>query len=522
MKNDTKSPPRPASRPATSRPSSRKPVSAAAGQERKTDINPFMKDKRRAGGDEAPVSMDKRRAGSGAAGVPGKASAPASAFKGKRSPASGSAAVSGKTSVPAMKGERRSAPGKVPARSAPERKSFNPNFTPDNKPTWDAPAGKKSYGKKGYEKKSYAAGERKSAGFDKPAKKGFGKKESFSADRKGGFVKKEGFGKKDTFGKKEAYGKPAGKGFGKDFEKKETFGKPHKDGFAFKRAGAAGAEKAKRTERAARPAGAARPPAGATRPPRAAVESVRPAGATKVATDKAVRLNRFIAVSGVCSRREADHYILAGVVTVNGQVVMELGTKVSSGDDVRFNDQPITGEQKVYILMNKPKGFVTTVEDPHADRTVIDIVKGKCDQRVYPVGRLDRNSMGVLLITNDGDLTRRLTHPSFDRKKVYQITLDKSLTKADLERMLAGVELEDGFIKVDDASWLDAGKKEIGVEVHSGRNRVIRRIFEHLGYRVTKLDRVYFAGLTKEGLRRGAWRFLTPAEVATLKSGKYE
>jgi 23S rRNA pseudouridine2605 synthase len=241
----------------------------------------------------------------------------------------------------------------------------------------------------------------------------------------------------------------------------------------------------------------------------------KPAAAT-------VRLNKFVAASGVCSRREADEFIVAGVVTVNGVVVTELGSRVAPGDVVRFNDEPLSGERKVYILMNKPKGFVTTVEDPHADRTVVDIVRGKCPERVYPVGRLDKNSVGVLLLTNDGELTRQLTHPSYNKKKIYQATLDHPLTRADMDSIAAGVELEDGPIVVDAVSWVDSGRREVGVEIHSGRNRIVRRIFEHFGYKIVKLDRVYFAGLTKEGLRRGQWKFLTPQEIAMLKSGRYE
>ncbi len=238
--------------------------------------------------------------------------------------------------------------------------------------------------------------------------------------------------------------------------------------------------------------------------------------------DGLMRLNRFVAMSGVCSRREADEFIEAGLVTVNGQIVTELGTKIEPTDEVRFNDELLKGEKKVYILMNKPKGYVTTLEDPHADKTVIDLIQGGCEERVYPVGRLDKNSLGVLLITNDGDLTRKLTHPSNNKKKVYQVSLDKPLTKTDMQSILDGLTLEDGEIAADDISYVKDNKKEIGIEIHSGRNRIVRRIFESLGYTVTKLDRVYFAGLTKKSLKRGAWRFLTPIEVSRLQSGEYE
>ncbi len=235
-----------------------------------------------------------------------------------------------------------------------------------------------------------------------------------------------------------------------------------------------------------------------------------------------IRLNRYIAQSGLCSRREADELIADGKVTVNGVVVTEMGTKVQPTDEVCVNESRVVSEKKVYILMNKPKGYVTTVEDEHAAKTVMDIVKGACAERIYPVGRLDKNSLGVLLMTNDGDLTKTLTHPSYEKRKVYQVTLDKPLTKADMEQIVEGITLEDGFIQADEVSYVNESKKEVGIEIHSGRNRIVRRIFEHQGYTVTKLDRVLFAGLTKKNLKRGQWRFLTPQEVAMLKSGLYE
>lgn len=235
-----------------------------------------------------------------------------------------------------------------------------------------------------------------------------------------------------------------------------------------------------------------------------------------------IRLNRYIAQSGLCSRREADALIADGKVTVNGVVVTEMGTKVQPTDEVCVNESRVVSEKKVYILLNKPKGFVTTVEDEHAAKTVMDIVKGACSERIYPVGRLDKNSLGVLLLTNDGDLTKTLTHPSYEKRKVYQVTLDKPLTKADMEQIVEGITLEDGFIQADEVSYVNESKREVGIEIHSGRNRIVRRIFEHQGYTVTKLDRVLFAGLTKKNLKRGQWRFLTPQEVAMLKSGLYE
>ena len=235
-----------------------------------------------------------------------------------------------------------------------------------------------------------------------------------------------------------------------------------------------------------------------------------------------IRLNRFLAQSGFCSRREADDFITAGLVTVNGEIVTELGTKVKPTDEVKFNDERIQGEKKVYLVLNKPKGYVTSLEDPHAEKVVMDLVKNACTERIYPVGRLDKNSLGLLLFTNDGDLTKTLTHPSYRKKKIYQVSLDKPLTRADMDRLAEGITLEDGEIFADEISYLKDNKQEVGVEIHSGRNRIVRRMFEFLGYTVTKLDRVYYAGLTKKNLKRGAWRFLTKEEVQRLKSGLYE
>ena len=235
-----------------------------------------------------------------------------------------------------------------------------------------------------------------------------------------------------------------------------------------------------------------------------------------------IRLNRFISQSGVCSRREADDFILAGVVTVNGQVVTELGTKILPTDEVRFHDEKLQGEKNVYLVLNKPKGYVTSLDDPHAEKTVMDLVKNACTERVYPVGRLDKNSLGLLLITNDGDITRQLTHPSYRKKKIYQVTLDKPLTRADMDSITEGITLEDGDIFADEVAYASEDKRTVGVEIHSGRNRIVRRMFEHLGYTVQKLDRVYYAGLTKKNLKRGEWRFLTRDEVMRLKTGQYE
>ena len=236
-----------------------------------------------------------------------------------------------------------------------------------------------------------------------------------------------------------------------------------------------------------------------------------------------IRLNKFLANAGVCSRREADEFITAGVVSVNGEVVTELGTKIKRGDEVKFHDQTVSIERKIYVLLNKPKDTVTTSDDPQARRTVMDLVKGACDERIYPVGRLDRNTTGVLLLTNDGDLASKLTHPKYLKKKIYHVHLDKNLTKADMEQIAAGIQLDDGEIQADAISYTDDFKKdEVGIEIHSGKNRIVRRIFESLGYKVMKLDRVYFAGLTKKGLRRGEWRYLTEQEVNFLRMGSFE
>ena len=235
-----------------------------------------------------------------------------------------------------------------------------------------------------------------------------------------------------------------------------------------------------------------------------------------------IRLNKFIANSGICSRREADQYIQAGVVTVNGEVVTELGSKVNVlNDDIRFNGERIRGEEKVYIVMNKPKGFVTTASDPHAEKTVMDLLKN-CSARVFPVGRLDKNTTGVLMFTNDGEIAERLTHPSYDKKKIYQVILEKPHAQEDYDKILEGISLSDGDIKADELEYIDAeDHRKLGIEIHSGKNRIVRRIFESLGYEVKALDRVYFAGLTKKGLKKGEWRYLSEGEANVLKMGAY-
>lgn len=239
--------------------------------------------------------------------------------------------------------------------------------------------------------------------------------------------------------------------------------------------------------------------------------------------DEPIRLNKFLANAGICSRREADEFITAGVVSVNGVVVTELGTKVKRSAEIKFHDQPVNIERKVYVLLNKPKDCVTTSDDPQERKTVMDFVKGACKERIYPVGRLDRNTTGVLLLTNDGDLASKLTHPKFLKKKIYHVYCDKNVTKADLDQIVQGITLDDGEIHADAVSYAsDTDKSQVGIEIHSGKNRIVRRIFESLGYRVIKLDRVYFAGLTKKGLRRGDWRYLTEMEVNMLRMGSFE
>lgn len=236
-----------------------------------------------------------------------------------------------------------------------------------------------------------------------------------------------------------------------------------------------------------------------------------------------IRLNKFLANAGVCSRREADDFIQAGVVTVNGEVVTELGTKVLRTDIVKFHEEPVSLEKKVYVLLNKPKDYVTTSDDPQQRKTVMDLVKDACPERIYPVGRLDRNTTGVLLLTNDGDLASKLTHPKFLKKKIYHVYLDRNVTARDLQQIAEGVTLDDGEIKADEVQYADpVDKKQVGIEIHSGKNRIVRRIFESLGYKVLKLDRVQFAGLTKKNLRRGDWRYLTEEEVGRLRMGAYE
>nr|HPL06938.1 pseudouridine synthase [Bacteroidales bacterium] len=238
--------------------------------------------------------------------------------------------------------------------------------------------------------------------------------------------------------------------------------------------------------------------------------------------DTPIRLNKFLSNAGICSRREADEFIQAGVVKVNGEVVSELGVKIKPTDEVLFHDQPVSIEHKVYVLLNKPKDCVTTSDDPEERLTVMDLVKNACRERIYPVGRLDRNTTGVLLLTNDGDLASKLSHPKYEKRKIYQATLDRDLTEEDMKKVAEGIVLDGEKIAVDEISFVSPEQRNvIGIEIHSGQNRVVRRIFEQVGYKVYKLDRVYFAGLTKKNLPRGRWRYLSDREVSLLKMGAF-
>ena len=317
---------------------------------------------------------------------------------------------------------------------------------------------------------------------DRPRKSG-------SGYGKPGYGSKPGFGGKPGFSGKSGYGsKPGAKG--KDFGK---------------RSGASAGMSAM-----------------LSRKPQVSGSAWSDDDTVKAPIKEVVRLNKYIANSGVCSRREADTLIQSGVVTVNGVVVTELGTKVNVlTDDVRFNGERLKGEDKVYIIMNKPKGYVTTASDPHAEKTVMELLKG-CPSRVFPVGRLDKSTTGVLMFTNDGEMAERLTHPSYNKKKIYQVILDHPLAEEDREKVLAGIELTDGVTAADELEYIDQrDHRQLGIEIHSGKNRIVRRLFESLGYEVKALDRVYFAGLTKKGLKKGDWRYLTEGEVNVLKMGAY-
>ena len=408
--------------------------------------------------------------------------------------------------------QRDAADSEQPSSEGPRgRASYNPHFTADNRPAFDKPrrqfGDKPAYGeRKSGDKPRYEHRDgdkpRRQYG-DKPAygERKFGDKPRYDGDRHRSDEERP----RRSYGDKPAYGE-------KKFGPKKFGDKPYGEKkFGEKKFGDKKFGDRKFVDKPFKPA--------------YKKHDDKPASYPKFNPEKQtgeMRLNRFIAQSGICSRREADDFITAGVVSVNGKIVTELGTKVLPTDEVRFNDEPVQGEKKVYLVLNKPKGYVTSLDDPHAGKTVMELVSGACTERIYPVGRLDKNSLGLLLFTNDGDLTKQLTHPSYKKKKIYQVTLDKPLTRADMDRIAEGVTLEDGEIFADEISYVKENKQEIGIEIHSGRNRIVRRIFEFLGYTVTKLDRVYYAGLTKKNLKRGAWRFLTREEVERLKSGQYE
>ena len=413
--------------------------------------------------------------------------------------------------------QRDAADSEQPSSEGPRgRASYNPHFTADNRPAFDKP--RRQFGDKP------AYGERKSGDKpryehrdgDKPSRQ-YGDKPAYGEHKYGDkprYEHRDGDKPRRQYGDKPAYGE-------RKFGDKPRY--EHRDGDKPRRQygdkPAYGERKFGDKKYGDRKFG--------DKPykPGPRKHDDKPASYPKFTPEKQVgemRLNRFLAQSGLCSRREADDFITAGLVTVNGQIVTQLGTKVLPTDEVKFNDSRVQGEKKVYLVLNKPKGYVTSLDDPHAGKTVMDLVEGACTERIYPVGRLDKNSLGLLLFTNDGDLTKQLTHPSYLKKKIYQVTLDKPLARADMDRIAEGITLEDGEIFADEISYVKENKQEIGIEIHSGRNRIVRRIFEFLGYTVTKLDRVYYAGLTKKNLKRGAWRFLSREEVERLKSGQYE
>ncbi|MDR2891156.1 MAG: pseudouridine synthase [Alistipes sp.] len=395
------------------------------------------------------------------------------------------------------------------------RRSYNPNFSADNKfiggpgqssgerperdfNRWDANPGgeRKSYGERQAEgRPSY--GDRPSYGERRPytprpagERTPYGEKRPYTPRPAGD---RPAYGERKQYGDRPAYGDKKPYGAGKPYGAKKPFGKK-----PFVKPGEGGLNPGVKPE-------------------------FYPSYASTTDAEKEFRLNRYIAMCGKCSRREADEYIVKGEVTVNGEPEVRLGVKIKPGDEIRLRGELLSNERKVYIIMNKPKGFVTSVDDPHAEKTVMDIVRNACSERIYPVGRLDKSSVGVLLLTNDGDLTEKLTHPSHNKRKVYQVTLERPLTNMDLQKARDGIDLDDGVIIPDAVDFVKPdNRKEIGIEIHSGRNRIVRRIFEELGYGVHKLDRVYFCGLTKKNLKRGQWRFLTDRELAMLRSGRYE
>ena len=359
-----------------------------------------------------------------------------------------------------------------------------------------------NYGEGGYQQRQGGYGQRPQGGYGQRPQGGYGQR-----PQQGGYGRPQqgGYGRPQQGG----YGRPQQGGYGRP--QQGGYGRPQQGGYG-KPYGASPYKKGPRQR-------------SADYDPNAKYSMKKRIEYKEINYDpnEPLRLNKFLANAGICSRREADEFIQAGVVSVNGEVVTELGTKILRTDVVKFHDQPVTIEKKVYVLLNKPKDYVTTSDDPQQRKTVMDLVKNACPERIYPVGRLDRNTTGVLLLTNDGDLASKLTHPKYLKKKIYHVYLDKNVTAHDLQQIAEGIQLEDGEIKADDVQYAHpTDKKQVGIEIHSGKNRIVRRIFESLGYRVQKLDRVQFAGLTKKNLKRGDWRYLTEEEVDRLRMGAYE
>ena len=367
-----------------------------------------------------------------------------------------------------------------------------------------------NYGEGGYQQRQGGYGQRPQGGYGQRPQGGYGQRPQGGYGQRpqqGGYGRPQqgGYGRPQQGG----YGRPQQGGYGRP--QQGGYGRPQQGGYG-KPYGASPYKKGPRQH-------------SADYDPNAKYSMKKRIEYKEINYDpnEPLRLNKFLANAGICSRREADEFIQAGVVSVNGEVVTELGTKILRTDVVKFHDQPVSIENKVYVLLNKPKDYVTTSDDPQQRKTVMDLVKNACPERIYPVGRLDRNTTGVLLLTNDGDLASKLTHPKYLKKKIYHVYLDKNVTAHDLQQIAEGIQLEDGEIKADDVQYAHpTDKKQVGIEIHSGKNRIVRRIFESLGYRVQKLDRVQFAGLTKKNLKRGDWRYLTEEEVDRLRMGAYE
>lgn len=383
--------------------------------------------------------------------------------------------------------------------SAPRNNYSRPSYNNNGGDSYERPQQQEG----GYERPQQSGYSRQQGGYGRPQQSGYGRQQ-------GGYGRPQqsGYGRpqrpsysNDGYGRQQGgYGRPQQGGYGRP--QQGGYGRGPQQGY--------GAPRGRQMN---------------NRRPQNGYNPHRPVEYTEAIVDpnEELRLNKYLANAGVCSRREADEYITNGSVKVNGEVVTELGTKVTRKDSVLFNDQPVSLERKVYVLLNKPKDTVTTSDDPQGRQTVMDLVRNASQERIYPVGRLDRNTTGVLLLTNDGDLASKLTHPKYVKKKIYHVWLDKDVAETDLAKIAAGVELEDGPIHADAIAYAnEEDKNQVGIEIHSGKNRIVRRIFEHLGYRVVKLDRVYFAGLTKKNLPRGRWRHLTQQEVNILKMGAFE